>query len=43
MNLKFRSYSDPSGWRDGPTGKIYLAYLRDPDGNKICALHRPAK
>jgi hypothetical protein len=24
-------------------GKLYLAYLRDPDGNKICALHRPAK
>jgi hypothetical protein len=21
-------------------GKMYLAYLRDPDGNKICALHR---
>ena len=25
----------------GPTGKLYLAYLRDPDGNKLCALHRP--
>ncbi len=34
---------DPPGFREGPTGKIYLAYLRDPDGNKICALHRPAK
>ena len=34
---------DPPGYREGPTGKIYLAYLRDPDGNKICALHRPAK
>jgi hypothetical protein len=21
-------------------GKMYLAYLRDPDGNKLCALHR---
>jgi len=21
-------------------GKLYLAYLRDPDGNKLCALHR---
>ena len=20
----------------------YLAYLRDPDGNKLCGLHRPA-
>ena len=34
---------DPPGWREGPGGKLYLAYLRDPDGNKICALHRPAK
>jgi hypothetical protein len=22
--------------------KLYLAYLRDPDGNKLCALHRIA-
>ena len=29
---------DPPGVRDG--SKIYLAYLRDPDGNKLCALHR---
>lgn len=34
---------EPPGVRDGATGKMYLAYLRDPDGNKICALHRPAK
>ena len=32
---------DPPGFREGPSGKIYLAYLRDPDGNKICALYRP--
>lgn len=33
---------DAPGVRDlGPSGKIYLAYLRDPSGNKICALHRP--
>ena len=32
----------PPGWRDGAAGKLYLAYLRDPDGNKICALHRSA-
>jgi catechol 2,3-dioxygenase-like lactoylglutathione lyase family enzyme len=31
---------DPPGVREGPAGKLYLAYLRDPDGNKICALHR---
>jgi catechol 2,3-dioxygenase-like lactoylglutathione lyase family enzyme len=30
---------DPPGVRDGTT-KLYLAYLRDPSGNKICALHR---
>jgi catechol 2,3-dioxygenase-like lactoylglutathione lyase family enzyme len=29
---------DPPGQR--PAG-FHLAYLRDPDGNKICALHRP--
>jgi catechol 2,3-dioxygenase-like lactoylglutathione lyase family enzyme len=34
---------DPPGWREGASGKMYLAYVRDPDGNKICALHRPAK
>jgi len=33
---------DPPGYREGPGGKLYLAYLRDPDGNKLCALHRPA-
>jgi len=26
--------------REGQMGKLYLAYLRDPDGNKLCALHR---
>ncbi len=31
---------DPPGERQGAAGKIYLAYLRDPDGNKLCALHR---
>jgi len=31
---------EPPGVREGPTGKLYLAYLRDPDGNKLCALHR---
>jgi catechol 2,3-dioxygenase-like lactoylglutathione lyase family enzyme len=31
---------DPPGWREGPTMKLYLAYLRDPAGNKICALLR---
>jgi len=31
---------DPPGVRDGGMIKMYLAYLRDPDGNKLCALHR---
>ena len=31
---------DPPGIREGRTGKLYLAYLRDPAGNKLCALHR---
>jgi len=31
---------DPPGLR--PANGFYLAYLRDPDGNKLCALHRPA-
>ena len=31
---------DPPGIREGAAGKLYLAYLRDPSGNKICALHR---
>ena len=32
---------DPPGWRENAFGKLYLAYLRDPDGNKLCGLHRP--
>ena len=31
---------DPPGVREGAAGKLYLAYLRDPDGNKLCGLHR---
>lgn len=33
---------DPPGERLGHYGVLYLAYLRDPDGHKLCALHRPA-
>jgi catechol 2,3-dioxygenase-like lactoylglutathione lyase family enzyme len=29
---------DPPGERPG--SGLYLAYLRDPSGNKVCALHR---
>lgn len=35
------SIEDPPGERKGPFGALYLSYLRDPSGNKICALHRP--
>ncbi|MEH6581018.1 MAG: VOC family protein [Halioglobus sp.] len=31
---------EPPGVREGAGGKLYLAYLLDPSGNKICALHR---
>lgn len=34
---------DPPGVREGASGKMYLAYLRDPDGNKICGLYRMPK
>ena len=34
------SIEDPPGVREGSAGKLYLAYVRDPDGNKLCALHR---
>ncbi len=30
----------PPGVREGSVGKLYLAYLRDPDGHKLCVLHR---
>ena len=33
------SCEDPPGVREGAGFKAYLAYLRDPDGNKLCAMH----
>src|SRR5205807_6188291 len=35
-----KSIEDPPGVRQGAAGEMYLAYLRDPDGNKLCALYR---
>jgi catechol 2,3-dioxygenase-like lactoylglutathione lyase family enzyme len=35
------SIEDPPGLREGRLGAMHLAYVRDPDGNKLCALHRP--
>ena len=29
---------DAPGWREGNGMRLYLAYLRDPSGNKICAM-----
>lgn len=34
------SVEDPPGIRQATFGPLYLAYLRDPDGNKLCALNR---
>ena len=36
------SIEDAPGLRQGSLGGMYLAYVRDPDGNKLCALFRPA-
>ena len=36
------SIEEPPGPRTGPSGVLHLAYVRDPDGHKLCALHRPA-
>jgi catechol 2,3-dioxygenase-like lactoylglutathione lyase family enzyme len=35
------SIEHPPGLRKGDLGAMHLAYVRDPDGNKLCALHRP--
>jgi catechol 2,3-dioxygenase-like lactoylglutathione lyase family enzyme len=37
------SIEGPPGYREMSYGKLYLAYVRDPDGNKLCGLHRPAQ
>ena len=36
------SIEDPPGERQTPFGPLFLAYLRDPAGNKLCAAYRPA-
>lgn len=33
------SCENPPGLREMGPMKMYLAYLRDPDGNKLCAMH----
>ena len=34
------SIEDPPGVRQGAAGQMYLAYLRDPDGNKLVGVYR---
>jgi len=34
------SIEDPPGLRTSALGAMYLAYVRDPDGNKLCAIYR---
>ena len=35
------SIEQPPGPRTGSMGTLHLSYVRDPDGNKLCAIHRP--
>ena len=34
---------DPPGWRGEGPAALDLAYLRDPDGNKLCLAYRKPK
>ena len=34
------SIEDAPGLRSSSMGAVHLAYVRDPDGNKLCAIHR---
>lgn len=34
------SIEDAPGLREGAMGAMHLSYVRDPDGNKLCAIHR---
>jgi len=35
------SIEDAPGPRTSSMGTLHLSYVRDPDGHKLCALHRP--
>jgi len=37
------SIEGPPGLREGSVGAMHLAYVRDPDGNKLCAIFRVKK
>ena len=32
------SVEDPPGVRERPFGKVYSAYILDPDGHKLCGI-----
>jgi catechol 2,3-dioxygenase-like lactoylglutathione lyase family enzyme len=34
------STESPPGLREGSSGAMHLAYVLDPDGNKLCAVYR---
>ncbi len=36
------SVEDPPGPREGTMGLMHLCYFLDPDGHKICGIHRPS-
>jgi len=36
------SVEDPPGAREGSMGVMHLCYFLDPDGHKICGIHRPS-
>lgn len=36
-----QSVEDPPGLRESSMGSMHLAYVRDPDGNKLCVIYRP--
>lgn len=36
-----QSIEEAPGLREGSTGALYLSYVRDLDGNKLCGLYRP--
>lgn len=36
------SIEDPPGPREGSMGVMNLCYFLDPDGHKICGIHRPS-
>lgn len=37
------SIESPPGLRQSSLGPLYLGYVRDPDGNKLCALYPAAQ